>query len=662
MKKKLLFTWKEEGPICIFHFNNNDKLEKVTYNSPNFDKFIKFYDNTYYPIFVIEDGDIKNLNQASFEHFIKVFKDEHYNDMLKLLDITVSIIDDDKLNEEEGACAMNRNFECDITYYDIPVINIKFKDGKYEVRLENIDFIKEHLSDEVDGLTDPSSNEFMKLWKQFRTLSLLNKEDIQLMLVEKIYNKYKLNGMELIVQNLEDEKDESNNPIDMLNEISVGEKHPNFSDVVGMDKIKDRLNDVIDQFKNEEKYKEWNIEPIKGMLLYGPSGTGKSFIAEALANEVDAKFVKCSASDIFRKYVGESEAAVRKLFENARKRKGKTIIFIDEIDAVASRRSDDDRNAKNSTLNELLVQMASSDNKDIFTIFATNMKNMLDPAFLRSGRVDFKIEVELPDFNMRKGILESYSKNRPLSDDVDLESIAKDMSGKNCADMKLVANEAARNALKAGKDKIYQQDFRDAYEEMIVGLPDKNRNFEKRERHITAVHETGHLLANILLKNNQTIKRISILPRGSILGFVHSTDNGKDKYMSTKEELMDNIKELLAGRAAEEILCDQVTTGASNDLEVANNIARSIVLKYGFTREYGFVIDNQYDFISKEKATKIMREILDGCYKEVKGLLRDNIDMLIKISEELEDKEELNEEEIKMIIKEMDEKIIAYNM
>ena len=132
--------------------------------------------------------------------------------------------------------------------------------------------------------------------------------------------------------------------------------------------------------------------------------------------------------------------------------------------------------------------------------------------------------------------------------------------------------------------------------------------------------------------------------------------------MSTKEELMDNIKELLAGRAAEEILCDQVTTGASNDLEVANNIARSIVLKYGFTREYGFVIDNQYDFISKEKATKIMREILDGCYKEVKGLLRDNIDMLIKISEELEDKEELNEEEIKMIIKEMDEKIIAYNM
>ena len=661
MKKKIIFIWKKKYPICMFHFDKYNKLEKVKYNDYIFIDFVNCYDKEY-SIFSIEDEDIKNLGLARFEQFINLFNnDEYYKNILNKLDVTFITVDERELNEGEGACLMNKNFECDITYYEIPVMNIKFKEGKYELRLENIDFIKKHLSSEVDNPKDSTGNKFMKLWKQLRTINLLNKEDISITLVEKIYDKYKLDGMELVISYLECEENKNNNPIDKLNKITET-KHPNFSDVIGMDKIKDRLNDVIDQFKNEEKYKEWNIDPIRGMLLYGPSGTGKSFIAEALANEVDATFVKCSASDIFHKYIGESEASIRKLFEDARKRKGKTIIFIDEIDAVASRRSDDDRNAKNSTLNELLVQMASSDNKDIFTIFATNMKNMLDPAFLRSGRVDFKIEVELPDFNMRKGILESYSKNRPLSDDVDLESIAKDMSGKNCADMKLVANEAARNALKAGKDKIYQQDFRDAYEEMIVGLPDKNRNFEKRERHITAVHETGHLLANILLKNNQTIKRISILPRGSILGFVHSTDNGKDKYMSTKEELMDNIKELLAGRAAEEILCDQVTTGASNDLEVANNIARSIVLKYGFTREYGFVIDNQYDFISKEKATKIMREILDGCYKEVKGLLRDNIDMLIKISEELEDKEELNEEEIKMIIKEMDEKIIAYNM
>lgn len=323
---------------------------------------------------------------------------------------------------------------------------------------------------------------------------------------------------------------------------------------------------------------------------------------------------------------------------------------MDEVDAIANKRSKDDRALKNSTLNELLVQMSSSDNQNIFMIFATNMFDMLDPAFLRSGRVDFKIEVGLPDYNMRKGILELHSKNRPLDDDVDLAAIAKDMSGKNCADVKLVANEAARSALKQHKDKISQKHFIDAYEEMIVGLPDKNRNFEAKERHITAIHETGHLLANILLDNNTEIKSVSILPRGSVLGYVHAEDKNMDKYLDTKTGLLNKIKQLLAGRAAEELMLGEITTGAANDLEVANNIARNMVMKYGMSDEFGFVVDDE---LSKEKATDVVRGMLDDCYQDVKGLLNEHTEILVKISEELEDKEELSEDEIRVFIEEI---------
>ena len=527
----------------------------------------------------------------------------------------------------------NGSFEYLIKYKKQNIMRVQLKNGVYEVKFENAHFIREKIN----------SEELVDLWKNLNDIKSLNINEITPSLIKNIFDRFKMNKMELkpVYNNSKSNYVEKNNK-------KIG--HPNFSDVVGMDKIKERLNDVIDQFKNEEIYEKWNIEPIRSILLYGPSGTGKSFIAEALANEIDAVFIKYSASDIFHQYVGESEAAVRRLFDEARSRKCKTVIFMDEVDAVANKRSQDDHACKNSTLNELLVQMASPDNKNIFMIFATNMVDMLDPAFLRSGRVDFKIEVALPDYNMRKGILELNSKNRPLDDDVDLSSIAKIMSGKNCADVKLVANEAARSALKQGKEKISQKHFKDAYEEMIVGLPDKNRNFELKERHITAIHETGHLLANILLDNNSEVKSISILPRGSVLGFVHSEDKNIDKYLDTKTGLYNQIKELLAGRAAEELILGEITTGAANDLEKANNIARNMVIKYGMSDEFGFVTDSKYDIISKEKATNVIRKMLEDCYKEVKSLLEQNKEMLVKISRELEDKEELNEDEIKIFI------------
>lgn len=422
-----------------------------------------------------------------------------------------------------------------------------------------------------------------------------------------------------------------------------------FEDVVGMDKIKDKLYDIIDQFKNEEKYKAWHIKPIRAILLYGSPGTGKTYISEALANEIDATFIQKNISDILQKYIGESEKQIKNLFEDAREREGKTVIFIDEIDSIAKKRnSSETSEARNSVLNELLSQMSSQNNEKIFLIFATNALNLLDSAFLRSGRVDFKIEVPLPDFNARKGILELYSNKRPLSEDVNLDEIAKDLSGRNCADVELVANEAARRALKAGKEYIEQIDFKEAFEEQVVGAPDKDRNFEELERKITAVHEVGHLLADKLVCTHSTVKRISILPRGGMLGFVHSEDNSIDKYNSTKQEMLNELVSTLAGRAAEEVVFgkENITTGASSDICSANRYARDIVTKYGMDDEFGLIIPYERDIITEAKATKKVKEILDDSYELAKKLIADNIDLVNNIADVLLDREELDEDEI----------------
>jgi cell division protease FtsH len=437
-----------------------------------------------------------------------------------------------------------------------------------------------------------------------------------------------------------------------------------FEDVIGMDKVKDKLYDVIDQFKNFEKYKKWQVKPIKAVLLYGSPGTGKTYISEALANEIDAEFEQLNISDIFQKYIGESEKVIRDLFEDARKREGNTVIFLDEIDSIAKKRhSGESAEARNSILNELLAQMSNSNNDKIFLIFATNVIKLLDPAFLRSGRVDFKIEVPLPDINARKGILELNSKKRPMAEDVDLYAIAKDMSGRNCADVELVANEAARRALKAGKECVEQEDFINAYEEQVVGSPDKDRNFEEFERKLAAVHEVGHLITNHYLCEHRTIKRISILPRGGMLGFVHYENSAVDKYLSTKKELVNNIISVLAGRAAEEVIYgkDNVTTGASNDIEVANDYARSLVTEYGMDEEFGFVTPYKDDLLTEAKATKRVKQILEECYNTAIDFILMHKDEVEHISELLLANEELDEEEIQSVFDILKTKTILPN-
>lgn len=429
---------------------------------------------------------------------------------------------------------------------------------------------------------------------------------------------------------------------------TVSDSKLTFKSVVGMNEVKEKLFDVIDQFNNPEKYKAWNVKPIKSVLFYGPPGTGKSFISEALANELDkdVTFIKKSCGDLIDKYLGQTGKNIISLFEEARKAKF-AVLYMDEIDALASKRSSDDNNKeRNAALNELLIQMAAPENQNIFMIFATNMMNILDPAFLRSGRCDFKIEIPLPDFECRKGILEMNSKGRPLSEDVDFVKLSRNMSGMNCADMTNVANEAARRAIKAKKDCIEQIDFENAFEEMICGVKSSTTKLEEHEKNVVAVHETGHLLANEFYKLDKT-KKISILPRGNTLGYVlHANEDKDDKFLQTHEDLINRIKMILAGRAAEELIFGEVTTGSCDDLEKANKIAKNIVCNYGFSEEFGLRIVDK----GGKESNEIINNILVNCYNEVLQFLTHSKETLIRFSNVLKEKEEMNSEEIYSIL------------
>ncbi len=423
-----------------------------------------------------------------------------------------------------------------------------------------------------------------------------------------------------------------------------------FDDVVGMNEVKDKLRDVIDQFKNAEKYKAWNIKPIKGILLYGPSGTGKSYISEAFANEIDAKFFPLSSADIISKYLGESGKSIRSKFEEARKHP-LSIIYIDEVDSIAAKRDGSENNKeRNATLNELLVQMASPENDNVIMIFATNMLELLDPAFLRSGRCDFKIEVSLPDFECRKGILEINSKGRPIAEDVDFDKIARNMSGMNCADMAVVANEAARKALKAGKDIIEVEDFEKAFEEMVCGSKSETKRLGDKEKEIVSIHETGHLFANEIFKVNKT-KKISILPRGTTLGFVmHANEEEDDKFLQSKEELLNRIRVCLAGRAAEEVFFGDVTTGAANDLEKANGIVNAMVCNYGLVEELGLSTFDAKNPMIIFTIQKYVDQILKECYKDVINMVVENKERMREFADVLKEKEEMTGDEINEIL------------
>lgn len=673
--------------VAVKYIDDDDtkNVTVETYNGIRADiEFSDDYDPSLFDITVIDGSPLNFISGIDNSEFVNLlteyFKDKRnvtrkmIYSIIKLIKSNLNVIayDDEDCYEKVyknsyygGSGDMRKNNAC----FDISLENVRgdvfihvtatYKFGLYDYNLdidvdndnekyllniptEELKMFKD-VCDGVMDLFDRSRDEsiYPQMFK-----SILNLLDSTSAFI--VVDKTEANNAPFGMEN-EKNKDEDDQPM----EIKESNKSKlTFDDVIGMEDVKDKLRKVVKQYKNREKYKAWNIKPIGGVLLYGPSGTGKSYISEAFANEIDATFIKLSAGDIMSKYIGESGKNIKKAFEKARKEKF-ALIYIDEVDFIANKRgtSDNDKE-RNATLNELLVQMSSMENDNIFMVFATNMMELLDPAFLRSGRCDFKLEVSLPDFECRKGILEYNSKGRPLADDVDFTKIARNMAGMNCADMAHIANEAARRALELDKDVIEQEDFEETLEEMICGAASKTTTLSEKEKNIVAHHEVGHLVANEVFSKNKT-KKISIIPRGGTLGFVlHANEDDDDVFLSDIQELRRDIMVCLAGRAAEDYFLGEhsITGGCSNDLEKATSIANKMVTKYGMSEKIGLVSLDNNDVFMKSVVNEEVKDILKTCYEDVKSMLARQEDLVESLVEVLKDKEELTGNEIKEII------------
>lgn len=430
-----------------------------------------------------------------------------------------------------------------------------------------------------------------------------------------------------------------------------------FDDVAGLKEVKEELSEIVDYVKNKEKYDKMGAKLPKGILFYGPPGTGKTLFAKALAGETKSTFFNISGSEFTEKYVGVGARRVRQLFEKARK-KAPAIIFIDEIDAIGGKRNPDTNSEKDQTLNQLLVEMDGFKNSNnIIVIGATNRIELLDDALKRAGRFDRHIYIGNPDLESRKELFKIHTANKPLDEFVDLDSLAKKTHGFNGADIENIANESALLAIREGNNTISQENLEDALEKVIGGLKNKTKKIREKEKQIVSYHEAGHAIVGMLLGVNK-IQKISIIPHGQALGFVINLPD-EDSYLSTKEDLENEIKMLLAGRVAEEINFGYYSTGASNDLQRATKIATRMVCDYGMCTKTGLMTR---DIHSSEKLSSFERDaintILGEAYEETKELLEENMDRLVKMAEYLYENEEMDMDDIEELFEE-DSEILA---
>lgn len=438
-----------------------------------------------------------------------------------------------------------------------------------------------------------------------------------------------------------------------------------FADVAGQDEAKESLQEVVDFLHNPGKYTKIGAKLPKGALLVGPPGTGKTLLAKAVAGEAHVPFFSLAGSDFIELYVGVGASRVRDLFKEANKN-APCIIFIDEIDAIG--RSRDSKygggnEEREQTLNQLLSEMDGFDSsKGILILGATNRPEILDKALLRPGRFDRRIIVDKPDLKGRVDVLKVHAKGVSMDETVDLEEIALATSGAVGSDLANMINEAAINAVKNGRKAVCQKDLFDAVEVVLVGKEKKDRIMSKEERKIVSYHEVGHALISALQKNSEPVQKITIVPRTmGALGYVMHVPE-EEKYLNSQAELHDMIVGLLGGRAAEEIVFDTVTTGASNDIERATNIARSMVTQYGMTKRFGLMglesIESQYldrravlncsDVTAAAVDEEVMK-ILKECYKEAKKMLKENRAILDKIAAHLIKKETITGKEFMKI-------------
>ena len=432
-----------------------------------------------------------------------------------------------------------------------------------------------------------------------------------------------------------------------------------FKDVAGLDEEKSEMLEIVEFLKNPEKYSKMGAKTPRGVLLCGKPGTGKTLIAKAIAGEANVPFISMSGSEFVEMFAGLGASRVRKLFERAKKI-SPCIIFIDEIDAIGSRRASNNGadSENNQTLNQLLVEMDGFDSdQSIIVIAATNRPEMLDEALLRPGRFDRTITIALPDIKGREEILKIHSKNKKISEDVDFKSIAGDTAGFTGAELENILNEAAIIATNKKHDAINNNDIEDAVKKVTVGLEKHNRVVSEKDKKLTAYHEAGHAVVSRYLETQKDIKEVSIIPRGVAGGYTMYKTN-EDKFYVSKTEMEEKLISLLGGRAAEKVALDDISTGASNDIEVAMKIARDMVTVYGMSDKIGpmsinlekdpyqmqLLGNNLEDEIGKE-----VKNILEDAYEKAQRLLMLHRDKLDAVAGVLLEKEVINEQEFEEI-------------
>lgn len=444
-----------------------------------------------------------------------------------------------------------------------------------------------------------------------------------------------------------------------------------FSDVAGCDEEKEEMEEIIEYLKNPKKFSRMGARIPKGIIMVGPPGTGKTLLAKAVAGEANVPFYSISGSDFVEMFVGVGASRVRDMFAKAKKT-APCMIFIDEIDAVGRQRGaglGGGHDEREQTLNQLLVELdGMSDNNGVIVIAATNRPDVLDPALLRPGRFDRQITVSLPDLKGREAILRVHARNKKISEDVKLDQLAKRTPGFSGADLENVLNEAAILAVRENKDMIETQQIDEAIDRVMMGPAKKSRTYDDYTKKLVAYHEAGHAIVGLNLPDGAVVQKVTIIPRGNAGGY-NLIIPRKERILNSRRELMDTITSYMGGRAAEEIFFDDITTGASSDIQAATRIAKDMVTTYGMSdlgpiqynsgndsvflgRDYNSA-SNASSQVAYEIDTEV-RKIIEHCHQEARRIISENREDLEKIANTLMDKETLTAEEIEELLKKDD--------
>ena len=451
--------------------------------------------------------------------------------------------------------------------------------------------------------------------------------------------------------------------------VEEGKIKTRFSDVAGVDEAKEELVEVVDFLKTPKKYTEIGGKIPKGVLLVGDPGTGKTLLARAVAGEAGVPFFSISGSDFVEMFVGVGASRVRDLFKQARE-KAPCIVFIDEIDALAKSRANgfSSNDEREQTLNQLLVEMDGFDNeKGLIVLAATNRVDVLDPAILRPGRFDRQVPVEKPDVKGREEILRIHAKNVKLDKDVDFESVAHGTTGFAGADLANVVNEAALLAVRNGRKKVTMEDFNDAIDKVSIGLKKKSRKDNKKQMRLVSVHETGHALVAAFNPDHEPVNKITVVPRShGVGGFTQYREEGEEKFNMTRKDMMDEIDSLLGGRAAEEVILGDISTGASNDIARATDIVKRMITDYGMSDKFKNMtlgkgvlgarggdanLIREFSEQSQNYIDEEIARIMDERYKYVVKLLKQHKELLEYIANRLVEVETMDGKEFYEIVK-----------